>query len=441
MYILCALLVGTATTATAAAAQPRLVKIQDQNFVLATTGESVVLTGPNVVVKGPPYLPEVSGSTFCVDHTDDECKAAGNCTSCTSFNQADVDHIKSMGWNQIRLGVVWAGAQPRDEDALDPEFLRRLHEVLDLTDRNGLAVILDNHGDMVASAGCGNGVPMWFSKKAAPELIGKPLTTGLPYKLVPSINVKNTEGYDHCGSDEAKWAAFAGDPNYNLLNECCLAMNSPNPAGLGWTEINQRAMDFMVLPGPGRDDFVRFWRLMAAAAADHPSAFAAELMNEPMTIRRGAMFDTWRAAAEAISAEVPDMSVSLSDVGEGAVLPEWVGEHDAGVFISTSTTRWIRESSNLFYAWHYYGQPSDPQQAVRNMLALGESWNVPTFMTEFMDCGAWNACVAANVSFSYWHYSAYCTTGPAFGDLVVPDETFGGCMLGWGGGDSSKTCA
>ena len=23
----------------------------------------------------------------------------------------------------------------------------------------------------------------------------------------------------------------AGDPNYNLLNECCLAMNSGNPGG------------------------------------------------------------------------------------------------------------------------------------------------------------------------------------------------------------------
>ena len=33
--------------------------------------------------------------------------------------------------------------------------------------------LLDNHGDMVGSAGCGNGVPMWFQQKAAPDLIGK----------------------------------------------------------------------------------------------------------------------------------------------------------------------------------------------------------------------------------------------------------------------------
>lgn len=130
------------------------------------------------------------------------------------FNAADVANLKKMGWNAIRLGtllfkfclspahfafpklfhfslnafagVVWAGAQPRDENALDPEFLRRLDAILNLTDAHGIAVLfttwriyvfslfritqnlpppsvpiqvmLDNHGDMVGSAGCGNGV-------------------------------------------------------------------------------------------------------------------------------------------------------------------------------------------------------------------------------------------------------------------------------------------
>ena len=293
---------------------------------------------------------------------------------------------------------------------------------------------------MVGSAGCGNGVPMWFSQQASPDLIGKPLVTGLPYSIVPSINVKNVDGYDVCGNNESKWSEYAGDPNYNLLNECCLAMNSPNPGGLGYTTINQAAMDYCMLEGRGRDAFVRYWRLMAEAVVDHPSAFAAELMNEPMTIRRRAMFDTWKAAANAINDVIPDMSVSLADIGEGAVIPEWIGEHDAGITLTHSTVKWIKASTNLYYAWHWYGAPSDPNDAVKNALAIGESWNVPTYLTEFMDCGAWQAALASNISISYWHYSAFCTTGPAFGDMSVPDETFGGCMLGWAGGQSSKTC-
>jgi hypothetical protein len=107
-----------------------------------------------------------------------------------------------------------------------------------------------------------------------------------PYSLVPSINVKKVDGYDHCGANETMWAAHAGDPNYNMLNECCTAMNSGNPGGLGFTSVAQKTMDFKINPGQGRDDFVRYWRLMAEAVQHHPSAFGFELENEPMTIHR-----------------------------------------------------------------------------------------------------------------------------------------------------------
>ena len=424
-----------------AATAPRTVRISGQQFVLSATNKTIVLSGPNVVVKGPPYLPSVAGDDFCVDVVNDACAAAGNCSTCATFNQADVDHIKAMGWNSIRLGVTWAGAQPRDEDALDAAFVARLHDLLDLTDANGLHVVLDNHGDMVGSAGCGNGVPMWFQQAAAPELIGAPLATGLPYSLVPSLRVADLGGYDHCGDDTGMWAKYAGDPNYNLLNECCQAMNSGNPAPLGYTTISQATMDYMVEEGAGRDAFVRYWRLVAEAVADHPSAIAAELMNEPMSIRRRAMFETWRATAEAINAVVPDMSVALADTGEGAVLPSWVSRiFGAGVAISRDTVEWIRASSTLFYAWHWYGDPESTDDTIKNVQAISADWDVPSFATEFMSCDIWNGAAAAGISHSYWHYSAYCNTGPDFGDRAVPGDTFGACILGWAGGDSSKTC-
>jgi len=417
-----------------AASVPRNVHIKDQQFILTKTGAPIVLGGPNVVVKGPPYMPAVTGTTHCDDKVDDSCSKTGTCQTCFTFNQADVDHIKSLGWNFIRLGVVWAGAQPEDADHLDPNFLTRLHAVLNLTDHNEIHVMLDNHGDMVGTAGCGNGAPMWFQKKAAPDLIGKPLSTGFPYILVEKLNVKNVNGYDHCGSDESKWQAYAGDPNYNLLNECCLAMNSPNPGGLGFTHINQKTMDYMLEPGTGRDDFVRYWRLMAEAVKDHPSAFAAELTNEPMSIRRKIMFDTWKDCADAITQVIPDMSVSIADIGEGSVLPAWVtaltgGEED----ISEDTEKWIKSTNNAFYAWHYGDVPKN----IKNMQEISRKWNVPTFGTE-LGCDQFNAAKAVNISHSYWHYSCYCNTGPAFGNRKVPGDTFGGCILGWGGGNPSS---
>jgi hypothetical protein len=292
----------------------------------------------------------------------------------------------------------------------------------------------------VGSAGCGNGVPMWFSQQASPHLIGQPLKTALPYSIIPSLNIENLSGYDTCGDDHKKWAEYAGDPNYNILNECCKAMNSPNPGAIGYTTVSQASMDYMVLEGPGRDKFVRYWKLMAEAVVNHPSAIASELMNEPMTLRRTAMFDTWKAAGEAILSVIPDMSVAVCESGEGPLIPAAVTEHNSDFLISEDTIDWMKASSNLFYAWHWYGSPKSTDTAVANMQAIGEAWNMPTYLTEFMDCEAWNSAQMANISISYWHYSAYCTTGPAFGDLSVPEETFGACILGWDGGDSSKTC-
>lgn len=218
-------------------------------------------------------------------------------------------------------------------------------------------------------------------------------------------------------------------------------MNSPNPGGLGYTAISQKTMDAVVLPGQGRDDFVRFWKLVAEAVKDHPSAFAAELMNEPMTIRRKAMFDTWRACAEAINDVIPDMSVSLADTGEGVLLPAWVEKLGLpGIEIDRSTLSWIKESKTVFLAWHWYGYPANAEDAVKSVQVLGQDWDIPTFATEFGSCEAWRAAANANISHMYWHYSSYCTTGPSFGNRSVPSATFGGCMLGWAGGDSSYHC-
>ena len=425
----------------ATAQLPRAVRVRGRHFVLSATGLPIVLAGPNVVVKGPPYLPSTNGTVACNDIVDDACRATGSCTSCSTFSAADVANLRMHGWNAIRLGVVWAGAQPLDADSLDAAFLARLHAVLSLCDAEGIHVVLDNHGDMVGSAGCGNGVPSWFAAAAAPQLVGKPLVTGFPYNLVPGLDVASLPGFDTCGANASAWALFAGDPNYNLLSPCCQPLNSNNPGALGYTTLAQAVMDYLVTDGPGRTAFVRFWRLLAEAVVSHPSAIAAEFMNEPMTIRRPLAFDTWRAAGEAVNRVIPDMSVSVMDTGEGVLLPDWVVKiAGGGGFISNATLAWIKSAGTVFYAWHWYGLPASPTEAVADAEALGESWGIPTFATEFGDCGAWTACAAANVSHLYWHYSSYCTTGPAFGNRAVPADTFGACILGWANGDSNYSC-
>lgn len=150
-------------------------------------------------------------------------------------------------------------------------------------------------------------------------------------------------------------------------------------------------MDYILEKGEGRDNFVRFWRLVAEAVKDHPSAFAAELMNEPMSIKRWNMYETWRACAESINSVIPDMSVSLSDVGEGSFIPDWVVRFiGGGVAIKHDTVEWIKRQNTLFYSWHYYGNPKTVEQALKNTKAIMKDWNMPSFMTEFDGCDAWN---------------------------------------------------
>lgn len=228
--------------------------------------------------------------------------------------------------------------------------------------------MLDNHGDMVGSMGCGNGVPMWFQKKyVSADLVGKQLEAGFPYNLLDLTNVAKVPGYEHCDGNAEKWAEHAGDPNYNLLNECCLAINSGNPGGTGFTTISQQTMDAVVEEGKGRDDFIRFWKLMAEAVVDHPSAFGFELMNEPMTIRRTSMFDAWVECAKTITQIIPDASVAIADIGEGSVLPAWLTDLTGGFeLISAEAEDYIKKSNNTFYAWHYGDIPAD----IENMQAI-----------------------------------------------------------------------
>lgn len=90
LALVCATLILAAEASNKNALVPRNVRIDGKHFVNAKTGRKVVLSGPNVVMKGPPYLPSVSGTSYCVDNTDGDCTATGTCTSCSTFNEVSI---------------------------------------------------------------------------------------------------------------------------------------------------------------------------------------------------------------------------------------------------------------------------------------------------------------------------------------------------------------
>ena len=58
------------------------------------------------------------------------------------------------------------------------------------------------------------------------------------------------------------------------------AINSGNPQQTGWTSLAQKTMDYMISDGPGRADFVRYWRLLARPAnTPAPRSLQRALLN------------------------------------------------------------------------------------------------------------------------------------------------------------------
>ena len=61
------------------AAVARNVHISGQQFIETATGENIVLGGPNVVVKGPPYAPR--SARFWLPKNTHKWRQIGRCRS------------------------------------------------------------------------------------------------------------------------------------------------------------------------------------------------------------------------------------------------------------------------------------------------------------------------------------------------------------------------
>lgn len=394
---------------------PRDILVSGRNFVDGT-GAPVVLTGTNVVMKGAPWIPAVDGTERC-GYTGDP--------SCKTFNAADAQHLRDQGYSMIRLAVPWAGGQPVQGAGLDPDFTARLEAILDLCHQFNLAVLLDVHQDAVGTALCGEGVPMWVSQLAVPNQIGLPIT---PLQSTPS----------GCGATAlGAWAEYKGDPEYNIKNGCCRQVNQDTWGQLGTTLMAQDTMLYL-FSDAGRALYANYVGLLAAVASRYPAAFGIELMNEPPTVsaERGPLYTLWKACYDEVRLVSDNLAVSVQD-------PQEFSLHLGTLNLADDLLEWLKSGDHLFYAFHYYGNPSTPAEAVANALSTGADWNMPVFLTEFggygTGCTTASAAVSSGVGFAYWHYDNYCWPQPNGGDLPSGDR-WGACITGWGAGNGDWSC-
>ena len=95
-------------------------------------GREVFFHGVNVVYKIPPYIPRTD--VFDPIH---------------SFVEKDMQIISNLGFNVIRLGVMWPGAEPQ-QDQYNLTYYNTIRSIIDKAYGYGIYTILDMHQDVLA---------------------------------------------------------------------------------------------------------------------------------------------------------------------------------------------------------------------------------------------------------------------------------------------------
>ncbi len=202
-------------------------------FIYDQYGRVVILHGVNAVYKRPPYELYVDpGKPW-------------------NFTSKDASAIAGLGFNIVRLGIIWAGIEPGTLGANNPSictpgtpsdphqwnqavadaYLSKVRQTVDLLARFHIYTLLDMHEDVYSTDFHGEGAPGWAV-----------CTNGLPITTLPGrwsnnyasrsldAAVRNFWDNDVVGDIQGEYdrawgavaAAFADDPwivGYDPINE------------------------------------------------------------------------------------------------------------------------------------------------------------------------------------------------------------------------------
>lgn len=199
------------TTVTAAPAPPI---DHIGSWLTDANGRVVILHGWNMTNKLPPYQPAAVG-----------------------FGRDDARFLARHGFNTVRVGIIYAGLEPRP-GVIDRGYLRGITRTVRVLEREGIFVMLDFHQDLFNERFQGEGFPDWATRTDG--LPNEPRTvedTGFTvnYTANPALN----RAFDHLWLNDR----FAGG------------------AGL-------------------QDRFARAWRAVARRMRDEPRVLGYDLLNE-----------------------------------------------------------------------------------------------------------------------------------------------------------------
>ena len=120
----------------------------ERNHLVDEKGRDVFFHGVNIVYKIPPFIPQTD--KFDPTH---------------SFSIEDIQFLKEMGMNIIRLGVQWPGVEP-NKGEFNQTYIDGIKSIVKNCKENGIFTLLDFHQDILSEKFCGEGIPKWAVKPA-----------------------------------------------------------------------------------------------------------------------------------------------------------------------------------------------------------------------------------------------------------------------------------
>lgn len=208
--------------------------------IVDSCGRQRTFRGANVVAKSPPYYPSpVYQPGQSLAPTDGQLWA-------------------SLGFNLVRLGTMWSGAQPVGRGQFDAGYLQTLVNISSTMYEYGVYTLVDAHQDLGSAYFCADGMPPWL---AAEYSQGAPT---FPEPLAPACNRSSPlSPPDCCGL--YSWATFY------------------------FTNAVGRAFQTLYNTTKGQADGSAFWSAVVSAfvgpqgagGAGGPAVLAWELLNEP----------------------------------------------------------------------------------------------------------------------------------------------------------------
>ena len=390
---------------------------ESKSFILDNDGRYSIFHGVNVVVKLPPYLPDLENfDPFMSLNTEQDLKV-----------------MKKMGFNMVRLGVSWESVE-REPGVYDMEYLDKVEEIIETLGKNGIYTMVDAHQDIFARNFCGEGVPYFYANqleyddKCDANIVTQFLGFVGACKTLDDFELN----YDENGLPEIEDCKKHSMADYHFL-----------------AEFSSAYKQFYNNKANVQDKFVEFWKVVATKFKGNKYVIGYDFWNEPSPggfledfknvipgrvdlVSILPLYKRLEAALREIdpnyilyfeNSPIPDTLPIFGGLVWGTMkekpsdddTPQVYNFHSyccvAGANVCTNGEASLKDSLNLCTKYHRNKFKTEIENAKENL-------HVPLFLSEFGACSDSQACYneIMNVvtlceenfiSWSYWNYKPY----------------------------------